>query len=182
MAALDHMVRQGKALYVGISNYNAEQTHQAARILRDLGTPCLIHQPLYSMFNRWIEDDLLDVLTAEGIGCIVFSPLAQGLLTNKYLQGSIPAGSRASKPHGFLKPDQVTEEKLAKVQKLNALAQARGQTLAQLALAWVLRHPGLTSAVIGASRVEQIDDCVATLKNLHLAEEELTTINKILAV
>ncbi|MBI1881324.1 MAG: L-glyceraldehyde 3-phosphate reductase [Chloroflexi bacterium] len=181
MAALDHVVRQGKALYAGISNYNAEQTRQAARLLRDLGTPCLIHQPLYSMFNRWIEDGLLDVLTAEGIGCIVFSPLAQGLLTNKYLLGGIPAGSRASKPHGFLKPDHVTEEKLAKVQKLNALAQARGQTLAQLALAWVLRHPGMTSAVIGASRVEQIEDCVATLKDLPLAEEELATINEILA-
>lgn len=180
MAALDHVVRQGKALYVGISNYNPEQTRQAAHILRDLGTPCLIHQPSYSMFNRWIEEGLLDALSEEGIGCIVFSPLAQGLLTNKYL-GGIPAGSRASKPHGFLKAAQVTEDKLAKIQKLNAVAQARGQTLAQLALVWVLRHPGMTSALIGASRVEQVDDCVAALENLQLSEEELTSINQILA-
>jgi L-glyceraldehyde 3-phosphate reductase len=180
MAALDHIVRQGKALYAGISSYDAQQTRQAARILHDLGTPCLIHQPMYSMFNRWVEDGLLDVLTTEGIGCIVFSPLAQGLLTNKYLDG-IPAGSRASKPHGFLKPDHVTDEKLAKVQKLNAIAQARGQTLAQLALVWVLRHRGMTSALIGASRVEQIEDCVAALQNLQFIEEELTAINEILA-
>jgi L-glyceraldehyde 3-phosphate reductase len=180
MGALDHIVRSGKALYVGISSYTADQTRQAAKILNALGTPCLIHQPRYSMFDRWIEGDLLAVLRVEGIGCIVFSPLAQGLLTDKYLKG-IPAGSRASKPHGFLKREQITDDKLAKVRRLQPLAQARGQTLAQMALAWVLRHSEVTSALIGASRREQIDDAVGALKNLNFAAEELQSIENILA-
>jgi L-glyceraldehyde 3-phosphate reductase len=180
MGALDHIVRQGKALYVGISSYPPELTREAANILRGLGTPCLIHQPSYSMFNRWIEDGLLDVLAEEGIGCIVFSPLAQGLLTDKYLDG-IPHGSRASKPHGFLKPAHITDEKLHQVHKLNEIAQARGQTMAQLALAWVLRHKGMTSALVGASRVEQIANSVAALDNLDFTEGELKAIDDILA-
>ena len=180
MTALDQAVRQGKALYVGVSNYDAEQTRQAARILRDLGTPCLIHQPVYHMFNRWIEPALLDVLHDEGIGCIVFSPLAQGLLTNRYLT-DIPEGSRASKPHGFLKADQITEDKLAVIRQLNDIAQKRGQTLAQMALAWVLRHPGMTSALIGASSVRQLEDNVAALKNLPFSGDELGAIERILA-
>ncbi len=139
MTALDHVVRSGKALYVGISNYPADKTREAAKILRELGTPCLIHQPVYSMFNRWVEDELLNVLKEEGIGCIPFSPLAQGLLTDRYL-GGIPEGSRASKAHGFLKPAQITDDKLDKVKKLNEIAKSREQTLAQMALAWVLRH------------------------------------------
>ena len=180
MRALDHVVRRGKALYVGISNYDPEQTHQATRILRDLGTPCLIHQPSYSMFNRWIEDGLLAVLEKTGIGCIAFSPLAQGLLTDKYLDG-IPEQSRAAKAHGFLRANQVTEDKLAKVRKLNVLAQVRRQTLAQMSLAWVLRHSGMTSALVGASSVKQIEDNVATLNNLSFAESELKTIEDILS-
>ena len=180
MAALDHVARQGKALYVGISSYDAEQTRRAARILRELGTPCLIHQPVYNMFNRWIEDGLLDVLDEEGIGCIVFSPLAQGLLTDRYLKG-IPADSRAGKPHGFLKPAHITEEKLAKVRKLNRIARARGQSLAQMAVAWILRLPGVTSVLVGASRVQQVEDNVAALNNLAFTDEELSAIERILA-
>lgn len=180
MGALDQIVRSGKALYAGISNYPPAETRRAAQILRALGTPCLIHQPSYSMFNRWIEDGLIDALNAEGIGGIVFSPLAQGLLTDKYL-GGIPAGSRAAKPHGFLRPEHVTDEKLAKVAQLNTLAQARGQTLAQLALAWVLRHSAITSALIGASRPEQIDDAVGALANLAFSDDELAQIEHILA-
>ncbi len=180
MMALDHDVRHGKALYVGISSYNAEQTLEASRILRELGTPCLIHQPVYSMFNRWIEDSLLQALDDEGIGCIVFSPLAQGLLTNKYLNG-IPEGSRASKDHGFLKADQITDAKLAQIRRLNDLAQARGQTLAQMAVAWVLRHPGMTSALVGTSSVKQVEDNVAALDNLDFSAEELQKIETILA-
>jgi len=180
MAALDHVVRQGKALYVGISQYKPDETRRAAKILRDLGTPCLIHQPVYSLLNRWIEDGLLDVLREDGIGCITFSPLAQGLLTDRYLAG-VPADSRASKPHGFLKRDAITEDKLAKIRKLNDLAKARGQTLAQMAIAWVLRHPGMTSALVGASRVTQIDDDVAALKNLAFSAAELAAIDCILA-
>ena len=179
MQALDQIVRSGKALYAGISSYSPEQTRSAATILRDLGTPCLIHQPSYSMFNRRIENGLLDTLDEEGIGCIAFSPLAQGLLTDKYLAG-IPAGSRASKPHSFLRPEDITQEKIAKVGKLNALAQARQQSLAQMALAWVLRHPTLTSVLIGASSIAQIDDAVGTLKNLEFTGEELKKIDKIL--
>ncbi len=180
MMALDQAVRQGKALYVGISSYDARQTREAARILRDLGTPCLIHQPVYHMFDRWIEGELLDVLSQEGIGCIVFSPLAQGLLTNRYLQ-DIPEGSRASKSHGALQPDDITEEKLSKVRQLNDLARARGQTLAQLAIAWVLRHPGMTSALIGASSVQQLEDNVAALNKVTLGDDELQAIERILA-
>ncbi len=180
MAALDHIVRQGKALYAGISSYDAEQTRRAATILRELGTPCLIHQPVYNMFNRWIEDGLLDVLAEEGIGCIVFSPLAQGLLSDRYLKG-IPADSRAGKPHGFLKPAHVTEEKLAKVRKLNRIAKARGQSLAQMAVAWILRLPEITSVLVGASRVQQVEDNVAALNNLEFTDEELQAIERILA-
>ena len=179
MGALDAIVRSGKALYAGISNYPAETARPASQLLRQLGTPCLIHQPSYSMFNRWIEDGLLATLATEGVGCIAFSPLAQGLLTDKYLQG-IPEGSRASKAHGFLRPAQVTDEKMAKVKRLVALARARGQTLAQLALAWVLRHPGMTSALIGASRVAQIEEAVGALKNLAWSTDELRQIEVIL--
>jgi len=180
MAALDHIVRQGKALYVGISSYDAEQTRLAASILRELGTPCLIHQPSYSMFNRWIEDALLAGLQEEGMGCIAFSPLAQGLLTDRYL-GGIPEGSRASKRHGFLRPADITEDRLSRARKLNELAQARGQTLAQMALAWVLRHESMTSVLVGASRVDQIEDNAGTLSNLHFSEEELADIEGVLA-
>jgi L-glyceraldehyde 3-phosphate reductase len=179
MAALDFAVRSGRALYVGISNYPPDQARQAAQILRDLGTPCLIHQPYYNMLGRWIEDGLLDVLTEEGVGCIAFSPLAQGVLTDKYLGGEIPDGSRASKKHGFLRPEQITDDKLAKARMLNEIAQARSQSLAQMALAWVLRHPGMTSALIGASKVSQIEDAVAALKNLAFSKEELKRIDEI---
>jgi len=180
MSALDHIVRQGKALYAGISSYTPEQTRRAARILRELGTPCLIHQPSYNMFDRWIEEALLDTLQEEGIGCIVFCPLAQGLLTNRYLEG-IPQDSRAAKPHGFLKPRHITAEKLTKVRRLNEMAQARGQTLAQMALAWTLRHPATTSVLVGASRVEQIKDNVGALNTLQFTDEELEVIDEILA-
>ncbi len=180
MGALDYLVRSGRALYVGISSYNPEETRRAAQILRGLGTPCLIHQPSYNMFNRWIEDGLLDVLAEEGMGCIVFSPLAQGLLTDRYLEG-IPEDSRAAKPHGFLRPSHITPERLAKVRALRELAQARGQSLAQMALAWVLRHPGMTSALVGASRVSQIEENVGALANLSFSEDELQAIDRILA-
>jgi L-glyceraldehyde 3-phosphate reductase len=180
MMALDYAVRSGRALYVGISSYQPEQTRQAVQILRELGTPCLIHQPSYNMFNRWIEDGLLETLTAEGVGCIPFSPLAQGLLTNQYL-GGIPEDSRAAKPHGALKADRITEERLNQVRRLNEIAQQRGQTLAQMALSWVLRHPIVTSALIGASRPSQIDDSVGALNNLEFSSEELARIEEILA-
>jgi len=179
MGALDFIVRSGKALYAGISNYKPEPARKAVQILRALGTPCLIHQASCSMFNRWIEDGLLETLAQEGVGCIAFSPLAQGLLTDKYLRG-IPKGSRASRPNGFLRPEHVTPEKIAKVKRLDKLAKARGQTLAQMALAWVLRHAGMTSALIGASRVAQIEDAVGTLNNLTLAADELREIEAIL--
>ncbi len=179
MGALDQIVRQGKALYAGISSYTAEQTKHASQILKELGTPCLIHQPRYSMLDRWIEDDLLDVLKAEGIGNIVFCPLAQGLLTDKYLNG-IPEDSRAAKSHGFLKRETVTEVLLSKIRKLNDIAKGRGQSLAQMSLAWVLRMDAVTSALIGASRVEQIEDNVAALDNLEFCEEELQKIEDIL--
>jgi L-glyceraldehyde 3-phosphate reductase len=180
MAALDHVVRQGKALYVGVSNYSAEQTARAAAILKELGTPFLIHQPSYSMFNRWIENGLQDVLEQEGIGSIVFSPLAGGVLTNRYLNG-VPADSRAGGPSVFLKADQITDSKLNKVRELNEIAQGRGQSLAQMSLAWVLRGGRVTSALIGASRVEQIDDNVAALSRLDFSDEELSRIESILA-
>jgi L-glyceraldehyde 3-phosphate reductase len=179
MGALDQIVRSGKALYAGISNYPAEMTLKASKILRDLGTPCLIHQPKYSMFVRWIEDGLLKTLENERIGCIVFSPLAQGLLTDRYLHG-VPKNSRAGKPHGFLRPAEITEDKLARVRRLNELAKKRGQSVAQMALAWVLRHPQVTSALVGASSTTQLKDAVGTLKNLALAPEELKSIEDIL--
>ena len=179
MQALDFIVRSGRALYVGISNYKPAEAEQAIQLLRELGTPCLIHQPSYSMFNRWVEGGLLDLLGREGVGAIVFSPLAQGLLTDKYLHG-IPAGSRAARPTGFLRPEEVTPQKVAQASQLNDLAKERGQTLAQMALAWVLRHKTVTSALIGASRVEQIDDAVGTLKHLDFSSEELGKIESIL--
>jgi L-glyceraldehyde 3-phosphate reductase len=179
MQALDFIVRSGRALYVGISNYPAEKTREASKILKSLGTPCLIHQPKYSMFERWVEDGLLATLKEEGIGCIAFSPLAQGLLTDKYL-GGIPEGSRASKAHGFLKPAHLTDEKLDKVRKLNELAQSRGQTLAQMALAWVLRHDVMTSVLIGASKVSQIEDTVGALQRLDFSADELQKIENVL--
>jgi L-glyceraldehyde 3-phosphate reductase len=180
MSALDQAVRQGKALYAGISNYNAEQTHDAARILRELGTPCLINQVVYSMFNRWVERDLLNAAAQEGVGLIFFSPLAQGLLTNRYLQG-LPEDSRAVKDGRFLRPEHVTDAAIAKVRRLNDIAQKRGQSLAQMALAWVMRHPMSTSALIGASSVRQIEDCAAAVKNLKFGDGELHAIDTILA-
>jgi L-glyceraldehyde 3-phosphate reductase len=180
MGALAQAVQQGKALYVGVSNYNPEQTRQAAKILKEMGIACLIHQPVYHLFNRWVEDELLSTLDELGIGCIVFSPLAQGLLTNKYLAG-IPEDSRAAKPHGFLKSDQITEDKLAKIQALNELAKKRGQSLAQMALIWVLRHKAVTSVLIGASKVSQIEENVNILENLILSTDELMQIEQILS-
>jgi L-glyceraldehyde 3-phosphate reductase len=179
MAALDQAVRSGKALYAGISSYDAQQTAIAAKILRGLGTPCLIHQPKYSMFDRWVEDGLLDVLGDEGIGGIAFCPLAQGLLTDRYLQG-IPGDSRASKPNSFLKQKDIDERRLEQVRALSQVAKERGQTLAQTALAWVLRDGRMTSALIGASRVEQIEQNVAALANLAFSAEQLTKIDAIL--
>ena len=179
MGALDLIVRQGKALYAGISNYSAEQTQEACRILKQLGTPCLIHQPKYSMFVRWIEDGLLDVLEREGAGCIPFSPLAQGLLTNKYLTG-VPADSRAAKSHGFLKESELTEARLEQIRQLNHLAENRGQTLAQMALAWVLRDDRITSVLVGASRPEQLADSLRCLDKLAFTGDELSRIEEIL--
>jgi len=179
MGALDYIVRSGRALYVGVSNYQPEQAQSAIKCLRALGTPCLIHQPSYNMFNRWVENGLLKVLSDEGVGCIAFSPLAQGLLTDKYLAG-IPDGSRASKPHGFLKPAQITEAKLTQVGRLNELAKKRGQSLAQMAIAWILRHSAMTSALIGASRVAHIEEAVGALASLDFSEEELIAIENCL--
>lgn len=179
MGALDLMVRQGKALYVGISNYSAEQSAEAISILNRLGTPLVIHQPSYSMLNRWIENGLQDVLQENGVGSIAFCPLAQGLLTNKYLTG-LPSDSRAVKVTGALGTDQVTEEVISRVQKLNALATERGQSLAQMALAWVLRGGRVTSALIGASKVSQIEDNVAALNHLEFSTEEIQRIEDIL--
>ena len=176
MGALDSAVRQGKALYAGISSYSAEKTREAAAILRDLGTPLLIHQPSYSMLNRWIEPELLDALGELGVGCIVFSPLAQGMLTDKYLDG-IPEGSRASWPSS-LSPNLLTDEALEKIRALNEIAAARGQSLAQLALAWVLRDPRVTSALIGASSVAQLEDNVGALASLDFTDEELAEIDR----
>lgn len=179
MAALDLIVRQGKALYVGISNYQADEAAKAIGILKQLGTPCLIHQPKYSMFERWVEGGLLDVLEKEGVGCIPFSPLAQGLLTDKYLMG-IPSDSRVAKPHGFLKENQLTEETLTKIQQLNSLAQQRGQTLAQMALAWLMKDKRITSVLIGVSKPEQLTDSLLCLSNKDFSAEELSGIEKIL--
>jgi L-glyceraldehyde 3-phosphate reductase len=177
MGALDTAVRQGKAIYVGISSYNAERTAQAAAILRDLGTPCVIHQPSYSMLNRWTENDrLLDTLEKEGIGCIAFSPLAQGMLTGKYLDG-VPEGSRATQGKSF-KQEFLTEETVRRVRALNDIAKQRGQSLAQMAIAWVLRDPRMTSALIGASRLEQIRELVGALENTDFSRQELEAIDR----
>lgn len=176
MGALDTIVRSGRALYAGISSYRPEQTREAARILKELGTPCLIHQPRYNMFDRWIEDGLLDILGDEGVGCICFSPLDQGILTNKYI-GATPADSRASK-HEW--GDRLAQDKIDKVIKLNDIANERGQNMAQLAIAWSLRHPEMTSALIGASKPEQLNDAVAVLNNLDISDAELARIEAIL--
>jgi len=179
MAALDLIVRQGKALYVGISSYKPEEAARALQILRGLGTPCLIHQPKYSMFERWVEDGLLDLLDKEGVGCIPFSPLAQGLLTDKYLHG-IPSDSRAAKPTGFLKESAITEEKIGKINRLNELAIRREQTLAQMALAWILKDKRITSVLIGVSKPEQVTDSLQCFRNTWFSPEELQTIEDIL--
>ncbi len=176
MGALDTAVRQGKALYVGISSYSANHTTQAATILRELGTPPLIHQPSYSMLNRWIEDELLDTLEAEGVGCIAFSPLAQGMLTDKYLEG-VPEGSRASQD-GSLSQELLTEQSLAKIRALGQIAARRGQTLAQMAIAWTLRDPRMTSAVVGVSSVEQLEMNIAALDRRDFGEDELAEIDR----
>ena len=180
MGAVAHAVRSGKALYAGLSNYNAEQTTRAAKLLRELGTPCLIHQPKYHMFDRWIEHGLSKVLVDEGIGGIAFCPLAQGLLTDRYLTG-IPADARASRDPRFLKPEHITQERLGKIRQLDALARARGQTLAQMSLAWVLRNPAITSALIGASKTEQIEANIAAVKNTAFSPDELAKIDRVLA-
>ena len=179
MSTLDLMVRQGKALYVGLSNYPAPLATQAIEMLRDLGTPCLIHQPRYSMLDRWVEDGLLDVLSDNGVGCIAFSPLAQGLLTNQYLNG-IPDGSRASKAHGFLKTEHITDAVLRKINALNVIAQQRGQSLAQMALAWLLKDKRVTSVLIGASSAQQLLNSLACLDNLAFTPDELSAIERIL--
>ncbi len=179
MGALDSIVRSGRALYAGISMYPPDLTRRATEILRSLGTPCLIHQPNYSLLDRWIEDGLLEVLTDEGVGCIVFSPLAQGLLTDRYLEG-IPAGSRAARDDSYLSRNAVTEKLVDTVRRLNDVAAARGQTMAQVAVAWVLRQPGVTSALIGASRPGQIEEAVAALDRLDFGADELETIDAVL--
>jgi len=187
MTALDAIVRQGKALYVGLSNYDAEQTENAIRILKRLGTPCLIHQPKYSMFVRWVEEkneavkkSLLDVLAENGVGCIPFSPLAQGLLSDRYLDG-IPQGSRASKEWGFLKSKEITEEKIKIVQRLNTIAKGRNQTLTQMALSWLLKDKTVTSVLIGVSSLEQLENNLGCLNNLKYSPEELTEIERALS-
>jgi L-glyceraldehyde 3-phosphate reductase len=180
MAALDLVVRQGKALYAGISNYKPPEARKAIEILRGLGTPCLIHQPSYSMLNRWVEEGLLDLLDAEGVGCIAFSPLARGLLTDRYLAG-IPADSRAAGPSVFLKPEEITEAVRARLRRLNDIAAARGQSLAQMALTWVLRSGRVTSVLIGASKASQIDDCAGIVNSTELTTEELAKIEAALA-
>jgi L-glyceraldehyde 3-phosphate reductase len=181
MATLDLMVRQGKALYVGISSYKPEEATKAIAILNKLGTPCLIHQPKYSMFDRWVEDGLLDVLRKNQVGCIPFSPLAQGLLSNKYLKG-IPAGSRAAshRGNGAIEEGQVSDDKINKARQLNVLAEARGQNLAQMALAWILKDKHITSVLIGVSKPEQVLDSIRCLENYSFSNEELTRIDKIL--
>lgn len=179
MAALDLMVRQGKALYVGISNYKPAEAQKAFAILKGLGTPCLIHQPRYSMLDRWVEDGLLDILEEAGVGCIAFSPLGKGILTGRYLDG-IPGDSRAASQSHFLRSEDITDELMSKVRRLNEIAQNRGQNLAQMALAWVLRDDRITSVLIGASKNSQIDDCVGALQQLHFYQEELVSIDEIL--
>jgi L-glyceraldehyde 3-phosphate reductase len=179
MSALDHAVRSGRALYAGVSSLSVDQTREAAAILRRLGTPCLIHQPVYNMFNRWVEPGLLDLLKREGIGCIAFSPLAQGMLSDKYLRG-IPSKSRAGTRGASLRPEHVTQEKLEKAAALNEIARRRGQTLPQMALAWLLRHDVMTSVVIGASSTRQIEENLAALKKLDFSGEELAAIDETL--
>ncbi|MBI9058604.1 MAG: L-glyceraldehyde 3-phosphate reductase [Labilibaculum sp.] len=179
MTALDNIVRQGKALYVGLSNYSTEQTKEASKVLRELGTPCLIHQPKYSMFERWSENGLLDVLEEDGIGAIAFSPLAQGLLTNKYLKG-IPDGSRAAKAHGFLQKDTITEEVINKVKALNDIAEERGQSLAQMAISWLLKDDRVTSVLVGASSVKQLSQNIESVNCLDFGKDELAKIENIL--
>ncbi|MDR3697884.1 L-glyceraldehyde 3-phosphate reductase [Mucilaginibacter sp.] len=181
MTALDLIVRQGKALYVGISSYQPEETAKAIAILKELGTPCLIHQPKYSMFDRWVEDGLMDVLGENGVGCIPFSPLAQGLLTNKYLSG-IPEGSRATthRGNGAIEEDAITDDKIAQARALNEIAKQRGQNLAQFALSWILKDKRVTSVLIGASRPEQVTDSIGCIKNTTFSEDELKRINAIL--
>ncbi|HEX4852185.1 MAG TPA: L-glyceraldehyde 3-phosphate reductase [Puia sp.] len=179
MMALDTVVRQGKALYAGLSNYTAEQTEKAIQILKGLGTPCLIHQPKYSMFERWVEGGLLDVLEKYGVGCIPFSPLAQGLLTDRYLKG-IPEDSRAAKATGFLQTKEITEEKLDKIRRLNEIAKGRGQSLAQMALSWLLKDGRITSVLIGASSVQQLDNNLDALRRTDYSKEELAAIEKVL--
>jgi L-glyceraldehyde 3-phosphate reductase len=180
MGALAQAVHQGKALYAGISSYPADTTKKAAEILRGMGVNCLIHQPKYSMFNRWVEDGLLDVLEETGMGCIPFSPLAQGLLTDKYLKG-IPEGSRAARPEGALRVEDVTEQKVSKAKRLNAIALKRQQSLAQMAIAWLLKDERITSILIGVSSVAQLDDNLKTLMNLNFSEDELKKIESILS-
>jgi len=180
MSALDLIVRQGKALYVGISNYKPAEAKKAIKLLQQLGTPCLIHQPKYSMLERWVEDGLLDLLEKEGVGCIPFSPLAQGLLTNKYLSG-VPTDSRAAKSHGTLKKEQLTPEMLAKINSLNQIAQNRNQTLAQMAIAWLLKDNRITSVLIGASKPEQVTDAVQAGQNINFSPEELKQIEDVLS-
>jgi L-glyceraldehyde 3-phosphate reductase len=179
MWALDQAVRQGKALYAGISNYPPDLTRRAVEILRELRTPVVLHQPKYSLLHREPEDGLLETLRELGVGCIVFSPLAQGLLTDRYLE-AVPADSRAAKAHGFLRREEVTPELRARLQALNGIARERGQSLAQMSLAWVLRHEAVTSALVGASRVSQVEDCVAALRNLAFSAEELARIDGVL--
>ena len=179
IGALAHTVATGKALYVGISNYGADEARRAAKILRGMGVPLLIHQPSYSIFNRGLEKEVLPTLEEEGVGCIAFSPLAQGMLTGRYLGDEVPADSRAAKPQTFLNTDSLTEEKLTKVRELNEIAESRGQTLAQMALSWVLRHKAMTSVLIGASKTRQIEDCVGCVKNLEFSSEELGQIDAI---
>lgn len=179
MMTLDLLVRQGKALYIGLSNYRAKEAKQAFAILKELGTPCLIHQPRYSMLDRWVEEELLDVVEEAGVGCIAFSPLGKGILTGRYLNG-IPTDSRAASQSVFLKSDDITDELMDKVRQLHNLAQKRGQNLAQMALGWVLRDHRVTSVLIGASKVNQIDDCVGALQNLTFEQEELMIIDEIL--
>lgn len=181
MEALAHVVRSGRALYVGLSNYPADLTHRAAALLRAAGAPCLIHQPRYNMLDRWVEQALLQTLSDEGIGMIAFSPLAQGLLTDRYLAGTVPADSRAGGGAGFLRPEHITPQRVQLANELNQLAGARGQTLAQLALAWVLRHDTVTSVLIGASRPQQVLDAVGALAGARLADDELAAIELLLA-
>lgn len=181
MGALDHIVRQGKALYIGISSYNAEQSRQAFRILRKLGTPCLIHQPLYNMFSRGAEKELFPLLEKEGVGCIPFSPLAQGLLSGRYLSGQVPSGSRAAKPHGYLKKQAVTDRKLDILHRLDSIAKARGETLASLSLAWILRQPAVSSVLLGASHASQIKENLACLQKRGFSDLELKEIDNALS-